>query len=238
MLAGATAVVVALTLTGCTQQPAAEAPVASSSAALTATGAVPTAPDDLATNSAHHTLEVAGEPFGLTVDYWTSYAAANWQTLQPKDINLSLHLAPSAAAGDQPEVLVGSFDAVTTLLAAMPGLDGLPIAATNEQPAAIAGFLISTNYPYDALVPIEGFSPPLVARWQLLAGDQALTEQALSTAGVYGNRITFSFRMLVRNNGDSGYHQRTVQDVLTLPETTGPAAQGTAAGTVTAPTTG
>ena len=91
---------------------------------------------------------MAGEQFSLTVDYWTDYNAAAWQTLQPKKINLSVHLAPTAGtAGDAPEVLIGSFSAVTTLLAAMPGLDGLPIAVGNQEPTAIPGYLINVELP-------------------------------------------------------------------------------------------
>ena len=125
-----------------------------------------TVANDLATNSAHHSLPVPGEQFSLTVDYWTDYAASAWQTLQPKKINLSVHLTPAATiTGDAPEVLIGSFSAVTTLLAAMPGLDGLPIAVTEQEPNALPGYLINVNYPYDNVVSIEGFDPTLIDRW-------------------------------------------------------------------------
>src|SRR6478735_4801699 len=114
-------------LAGCSQP---SDPV-TSAATLVATGNIPAVQNDLATNSAHHPLGVPGEPFGLLVDYWTDYPAGDWHTLQPKDINLSVHLVPTPqAGGTAPDVMIGSFAAVTTLLAAMPGLDGLPIAQT------------------------------------------------------------------------------------------------------------
>jgi len=128
-------------------------------------------------------------------------------------VTLSVHLAPVAgAAGDPPEVLNGSFDGVTTLLAAMPGLDGLPIAVANQEPTAIPGYLVNVNYPYDNVLSVEGYSDALANRWKEVAGDQPLTEPGLIAAGVYANRITFSYRLLVKNAGDAGYHQRILQD--------------------------
>jgi hypothetical protein len=229
LIAVAGAVLLAATATACTDQSGTAASTSSSSTSptLIATGAIPTVPNDLATNSAHHSIPVPGEQFSLTVDYWTDYPASTWQTLQPKQINLSVHLTPAASTtGDPPEVLVGSLTATTTLLAAMPGLDGLPIAVTDQEPNALPGYLINENYPYDNAVSIEGFDPTLIQRWTLLAGDQPLTEPALITAGVYGNRITFNYRILVRNTGDAGYHQRLLQDTLTTAQA--PAAAGTA----------
>jgi hypothetical protein len=230
LLAGAAALLLVVTTTACTEQPStATAPSTTSSQTLIATGVIPTVPNDLATNSAHHSLPVPGEQFSLAVDYWTDYTASAWQTLQPKKINLSVHLTPAAATtGDSPEVLIGSFEAVTTLLAAMPGLDGLPIAVAEQEPNALAGYLINVNYPYDNAVSIEGFDPTLIARWTLLAGDEPLTEPALVAAGVYGNRITFSYRILIRNTGDAGYHQRLLQDTLTVAEAPVVAASATA----------
>lgn len=133
---------------------------------------------------------------------------------------MSVHVRP--AAGRAPEVVLGSFRAQTALRAVDPGLDGLPIAVTEDRPpAAVAGFLMSASYPYDTVVPVEGFSAPLVQRWSFLAGDQPLTEQALVTAGVYANRIAFTYGLLVRNAGDAGYHKRSVTDSLTVPVTAG-----------------
>ena len=226
LVIGVGAALLVAALCSCTQSSDQASPATTSTAraSLVATGTIPTVANDLATNSAHHSLEVPGEQFGLQIDYWTDYNAGAWQTLQPKDVNLSVHLVPAATVtGDPPEVLIGSFDGVTTLLAAMPGLDGLPIAQTHESPIAVPGYLISTNYPFDNRLGIEGFSAPLQARWQTLAGDEPLTEPGLVTAGTYGNRMFFTYRILVRNNGDAGYHQRIVQDTLTVPEADQPA---------------
>lgn len=222
LIAG-TAVVLTAALTACTGQPAATTTttVSTTASSLVATGTVPTVPNDLAANSAHHSLDVPGEQFSLNVDYYlTDYDANAWQTLQPKNVHLSAHLAPTpGAATDAPEVLIGSFSGTTTLLAAMPGLDGLPIADTQQAPNAIAGYLINANYPYDNVLTIEGFSPSLADRWALLAGDQPLTESGLVAAGVYANRLSFTYRVLVKNNGDAGYHQRIITDSLTVTET-------------------
>ena len=91
------------------------------------------------------------------------------------------------------------------------------------EPTGLPGYLINVNYPYDNALPIEGFDQTLIDRWRVVAGDQPLTEPALITAGVYGNRISFSYRVLVRNNGDAGYHQRLLQDTLTMAQAPAPA---------------
>ncbi len=187
-------------------------------------GTIPAVPNDLADNSVSHPLEVPGEAFGLTVDYWTSYDAAKWQTLQPKSVNLSVHLKPTGDGSAAPEVLMGGFGAVATLTAAMPGLDGLPIAESFDHSASLPGYLITKDVPFDAVVPIEGYSTALLDRWRALAGDQPLTEQGLVDAGVNGNRLTFTYRVLVKNAGDRGYHLRVVQDTLTVPQAAPPSA--------------
>ena len=119
---------------------------------------------------------------------------------------------------------------IAAVLGAMPGLDGLPIAVSNQQPDAIAGYLIDVNYPYDNVLAIEGFSDALSTRWTLVAGGQPLTEPAWSLQVCTGNRITFSYRVLVKNTGDAGYHQRILQDTLTMPGAAipAPAATGSA----------
>jgi len=53
------------------------------------------------------------------------------------------------------------------------------------------------------------------------------------TAGVYGNQLGFAYRLLVRNTGDPGYHQRIVLDTLTVPEAS-PAAASAATTSSTA----
>lgn len=175
-------------LAACSQDAGEAAP----RAGLTAAATAPKTSNDLADNGAHRTLKIPGESFTLTVDYFrTAYDAAKWRTLAAKDVSVSVHVRP--AAGRAPEVVLGSFRAQTALRAVDPGLDGLPIAVTEDRPpAAVAGFLMSASYPYDTVVPVEGFSAPLVQCWSFLAGDQPLTEQAPVTAGVYANRIAFT----------------------------------------------
>jgi hypothetical protein len=82
-------------------------------------------------------------------------------------------------------------------------------------PAAVAGYVMSAAYPYSAVVPVDGYSAALVERWRYLAGDQALTEQGLVKAGVYANRLMFSYGLLVRDT--TGCHKRSVTDALTVP---------------------
>lgn len=207
----------ALLVTGCSQS--GEEPAA---AERTAAAAAPKTANDLASNSAHHTLKIPGESFVLTVDYFlTAYDATKWQTLASKDVSVSVHVKPSGGA-TQPLVMLGAFRAQALLRAVDPALDGLPVATMADQPpAALPGYVMSASYPYDTVVPVDGYSPALVQRWSYLAADQELTEQGLVKAGVYANRLTFSYSLLVRNAGDAGFHQRSVTDSLTVPVAAG-----------------
>lgn len=186
----------------------------------TAAASAPTVANDLARNSAHRTLKIPGEAFVLTVDYYlTAYDATRWRTLAAKTVNVSVHVRPTGK-GAVPQVLLGAFDARASLRAVDPGLDGLPVATMADRPpAALAGYAMTTSYPYDAVVPVDGFSSALVERWSYLAGDQALTEQGLAKAGVYANSLTFDYSLLIRSAGDPAFHKRSVTDTLTVPVT-------------------
>ena len=186
----------------------------------TASAPAPKTTNDLAQNSAHRTLKIPGEGFVLTVDYFlTSYDATKWQTLAAKDVSVSAYVKPSGG-GPVPQVMLGSFEARTELRAVDPGLDALPVAAMDDRPpSAVAGYVMSAAYPYSAVVPVDGYSSSLVDRWRYLAGNQALTEQGLVKAGVYANRLTFSYGLLVKD--PTGYHKRSVIDSLTVPVVAG-----------------
>lgn len=183
-----------------------------------ATAAAPETANDLARNSARRTLKVPGERFALTVDYFlTDYDATRWQTLSTKDVHVSVHLRP-AAGGALPQVAIGSFRAEVALRAVDPGLDGLPVSVTADTPpAALPGYAVTAVYPYETVVAVEGFSQPLVQRWTYLAGEQPLTEAALTRAGVYANRIRFTYGLLVRIPGGPGWYRRSLIDTLTIP---------------------
>ena len=66
------AALLAAALSGCTQptDPAPATTTATTTGSLVATGSIPSVANDLASNSAHHSLPVPGEQFALTVDYW------------------------------------------------------------------------------------------------------------------------------------------------------------------------
>lgn len=181
----------------------------------TAAATAPATKNDLADNSAHRTLKIPGESFVLSVDYYlTSYDATKWRTLASKDVTVSAYVKP---AGGQPvpQVVLGSFRARTALRAVDPGLDGFPIAGTDDDPpAGIPGYAMTAAYPYSAVLPVDGYSDELVGRWRYLAPDQELTERGLVRAGVYANRLTFTYGLLVK--GDTGWHKRSVTDSLTV----------------------
>ncbi|GAA2000049.1 hypothetical protein GCM10009818_08540 [Nakamurella flavida] len=209
-------------LTACSAPTTTAAPAPTSAASeapttLTASGVAPSVTNDLAEGSAHHDLSVAGEPFALTVDYWTTGDPSAWSSLAAKDMNLSLHLVPVAGT-TTPDVALSRSSVVTSLRSTNPGLDGLVTSTTVDQaPAALPGYSMSVNFPYDQVAPVRGFGPDLIGRWTLLAGEQPLTDEALGTAGVYANQIDYTYDLVIKNAGDAGYHKRTVTDSLTVP---------------------
>ncbi len=138
-------------IASCSQQPttALRPPPPAPPPTLIATGTIPSVANDLASNSAHHSLDVPGEQFALTVDYWTDYDAAAWQTLQPKKINLSVASRATANRHRRSHRRSSSDPS-----AASPpcwrrcrASTGLPIAATDQDPSAIAGYLINCELP-------------------------------------------------------------------------------------------
>lgn len=202
----------------------------STSTVLTADQPVPKAPsNDLAKNSAHRLLPIDGEVFKLKVDYWTTVDSTTWDATGAKNVHLLAYVQP--AAGKAPDVVLDRFTAAFTLVAGQTGLTGVAAGNTvdpdssggaTDSPGAdfgggLPGFLLTSKVSYGAQFGVAGVSTDLVDRWQLLAPRQVLSEAALQRAGVYAVRASMTYRLLVRNAGDTGWHRRTVVDTLTVP---------------------
>lgn len=186
-------------------------------ALLTATGPVPTAVvNDLQTGSAHHNLAVDGENFHLKIDYFTTSNPSTWNAFTDKNVHLLAYLNPEAAS-TPPEVLIDNFQAQYRLRAANPALDALILAGTQDQPVGSnPGFLITPVISYGTVFTTEGVTPELLARWQSVAGKQPLSEAAMTKAGAFGIDITFTYRLLVRDKGDTNWRHRTTTDHLAI----------------------
>jgi hypothetical protein len=172
--------------------------------------------NDLATNSAHHTIPVPGEGFDVSVDYWTSTDIAHWQSDGAKPLNLSLHLAPHPDAPSQ-DVLLYKMTVSVQAKATLPAFDGVEILNATDTATGVPGFLISANYPYESVVKVPAMAQTLVDRWKSVGGNTPLTSAGLRKYGVYANTITYTYDLLIKNPGDVTYHKRTVSDVLTVP---------------------
>jgi hypothetical protein len=193
---------------------------ASSQATSSTSVSVPPPPgivtNDLASNSAHHVIPVPGEGFDLSVDYWSSTDIAHWQSAGAKQLNLSLHLSlhPDAPAQD---VLLYDLTVAVSIKATTATFEGLQIVAASDTASGVPGFLVSAVYPYDSVVNVPAMAQPLVDRWKSVSGDKPLNSAGLRDYGVYANRISYTYNILVKNPGDSEYHKRVVTDVLTVP---------------------
>jgi hypothetical protein len=202
----------------------------STAAPLTPDQPVPKAPsNDLAKSSAHRVLAIDGEKFKLKVDYWTTVESTAWTITGAKDIHLLAYVQP-AAGSKPPDVVIDRFSPAFTLLAGSTGLNGVAAGNTVDPDAGgaatdvsgsgvgdLPGFLITPTVSYGSEFSTVGISDALAQRWQQLAPQQAMSEAALHRAGVYAVRVSMTYRLLVRNVGDPGWHRRTVLDTLTVP---------------------
>lgn len=219
-----------------TSTTSAATPATSPSASLTADQPVPKAPaNDLAKNSAHRVLAIDGEQFKLKVDYWTTVDSSTWTATGAKDVHL-LAYVQAAAGVKPPDVVIDRFSPAITLMAASTGLTGVSAGnvvdpdagggATDASGASMGGsglpgFLITSTVSYGSQFGTAGVSDALATRWQQLAPHETLSEAALQHAGVYAVRVSMTYRLLVRNAGDAGWHRRTVVDTITVPVRSG-----------------
>lgn len=196
---------------------------------LTPDAPVPAAPpNDLGKDSAHRSLAIDGETFELKVDYWTTVAATTWDVTGAKNVHLLAYVLP-AATGKAPDVVIDRFIPSFTLMAGSTALDGVAAGSPADPDAGgssdataggtngLPGFLITKTVSYGSQFAVDGISDALAQRWQQWAPGQALTKAALRHAGVYAVRASMTYRLLVRNAGDPGWHRRTVVDTLTVP---------------------
>ena len=208
---------------------AATATTATTRVSLTPDTPVPAAtPNDLAKDSAHRSLAIDGESFELKVDYWTTVTSTTWDATNAKNVHLLAYVLPGAT-GKAPDVVIDRFTPTFTLLAGSTVLDGVvagnavdPDAGGSSDATAggttgLPGFLITKTVSYGSQFAVDGVSDSLAQRWQQSAPGQTLSEAALQHAGVYGVRASMTYRLLVRNAGDPGWHRRTVVDTLTVP---------------------
>lgn len=209
-LAGAVLVGVLL-LCGCSSSGGADGATSPSAPAPPAIVA-----NDLASNSAHRAVAVPGEGFELSIDYWTSTDIANWQSAGAKALNLSLHLALLAGAPTQ-DVLLYSLNVTVLVKATLPTFEGVQLLSATDTANGVPGFLVSDVYPYDSVVNVPAMSQPLLDRWRSVAGDEPISSAGLRAYGVYANELTYTYELLIKNEGDVTYHKRTVTDVLTVP---------------------
>ncbi len=208
-------------MNGCTSSGTTGSPASvttTSATSISASGPIPAAPqNDLKDNSAHHNVALDGETFRMKVDYFTTVDATTWTALGPKNVHLLAYLNP-AQDTKAPTVVIDQFSAETSLLAANSDLDGLVIdRAQDIAGSQVPGFLVTSQISYGTVVSTAGVTDSLLARWQSLDGPLPVDEAALQRAGVYAVRMSFTYRLLVRNVGDANWHRRTVLDQLTIP---------------------
>jgi hypothetical protein len=154
-----------------------------------------------------------------------------WTPLSAKNVHLLAYLLPAAGA-TAPQVLVDNVQGQYRLLAANTDLNGLVVDQMVDQ-AGATGFLITPKISYGSVLTTAGVTTDMFTRWLALGGRPPIDDVTLRKAGVYGFTVEMSFRLLVRNPGDTGWHRRTVDDQLTVP--VGPFAASTSPSTA-APT--
>lgn len=136
--------------------------------------------NDLAANSAHHSLAVPGEQFSLTVDYWTDYNAGSWQTPATQE-DQPVHTPGAGRDGHRSSA--GGTHRVLQCRDHLDGRDAWPGRATCCRHGARTTRvcrLPDQCEPSDNVLSVEGFDPILIDRWMVVAGDQPRPNPACS----------------------------------------------------------
>ncbi len=188
-----------------------------------AAAVLPPAPpitNDLAQGSAHRSIEVPGETFELSVDYWITTDPAAWTTLNAKTVYSSTHTTP-VADSVQPTILVEYTETTALIRSTDVDLDGQEIANHRDSPAtgALPGYVVDSNLPYEGLFSIDARSQQILGRWSELGRPGPVSTAELAAAGVYANEITVTYSLLIRGateTDSAAWHRRLVQDTITV----------------------
>lgn len=169
---------------------------------------------------------VPGEKYRFEASYSTDYETDSWRITKPKTIRMQAKVIPIEGG----EGLVAYIEHVhvdISLLGKKAGLDGLLQDSMDDSlhSGTQPGFLATGGRIYEEVFSIEGFSKTLIDGWgyqtqtwsESEITEKRLTENALRDEGVYGNKLTVVYDVVVQYPGDPGYSKRVVVQEFAVP---------------------
>jgi len=160
----------------------------------------------------------------------TKYSASNnyrfdkWRITDSKNIKFTANLEnlPEGA-----EVLIEHVHTDICLKATSPQLDGLTQDSMDDSYHGTSqdGFLLTEKYPYENVFAIEGFSKDIIDGWSFYNGSygqgnistKRLTEGNLIKNGVYANKMSVVYDVLIKYKGEEQYHVKSIIDEFLIP---------------------
>lgn len=171
---------------------------------------------------------IEGENVGVTMTYWTDYNAKSWRITDGKTLRFSVKLDRAPEGPVKPiQVFIEHVHVDVSVQASKASIDGMPQDSmddslhSGDQP----GFLVTTQYPYEEVFSIEGYSKTLIDGWSHATseygsdgaiGEKRLTEGALRNQGANANKFTFVYDVVIGNKED-GFHKRIIVNEFKVP---------------------
>lgn len=172
--------------------------------------------------------EVTLDNISFKTTYSTDYDAKNWKITSPKTLTSEISIT-QIPAGTRVQIIHIHVD--TSLLSTQEQVEGLSIDSMDDKLSSgtESGINVTKDYPYTLIFSIEGFSKDLISGWGFITGSYGcislsqnrLTESNLTDsrygAGVYGQKFTYIYKLLIKNESDTGWHEVTFSDEFYVP---------------------
>lgn len=154
----------------------------------------------------------------IKTTYSTTYGVETWHVTDSKTLEIKAEVGDGATK----EVMIENMHADVSLQSDHAGVDGLPQDTMDDHLHAgdQPGFAFSTAHPYYESFSIEGYSETLISGWGFVVGsygaseitEKRLTENNLLSQGVYAEKFTMVFDVLVRDNANEPWHKYVMTD--------------------------
>jgi hypothetical protein len=170
------------------------------------------------------THKLDGNRFAVTSRFSTTYNTSQWRVTDSKTIDLQLTESSSVPV----TVLVEHVHIDISLKSTLALFDGWSQdsadfkLSTGSEP----GVLVSSQYPYENVMAVEGFSQTMMSAWTYYTDSYAVTDveqkrltedNLVREGGVYANKIQIIWFLLVQYPDESHYHAEVMTDEFVIP---------------------
>lgn len=168
--------------------------------------------------------EVEGFVINTRYSIGNNYNFENWRITDNKSIKMQANVI---GCPEGTIMLVEHIHVDMGLKAISPQLDGITQDSMDDSYHGVMqdGFLITNNYPYENIFAIEGFSKDIIEYWGFYCGSYGtasghsyrLTEANLISNGVYANKLTVVYDILIKYEGEQYFHTKSIIDEFLIP---------------------